>query len=151
MLATTYADVAAALEERAEEYARALVEKGLGADATPLSTDGSPGTSAAISRRQWRDAGIARTLRDAARQLREWEEEGGGARQRLVLRVQAWLTSQEIEYDAAADAAMTGLLASEVENAGERASVVAHSAYFVGMARGTRIAREICTSLLRNP
>ena len=97
-----------------------------------------------VTRSQWRDAGLARSLRDAASELRD-AGRLSDATARLFstsrLRVQSWLLARQVEYDAAADLAMTELARCRDERTRRR--VVARSAYAIGRARGMRLASDI--------
>ncbi len=83
------------------------------------------------SRAQWREAGVASTLREVARTLRSGELP--------VLRTLTWLVARQVECDCAVDEAMERLT---VARGIERESAIAWSAYVMGRAKGIRIAAE---------
>jgi hypothetical protein len=104
-----------------------------------------------VTRSQWRDAGVARSLRLAAAELRSAGRSSDRAT-RLVstsqLRVDSWLLARQVEYDSAADAAMTDL--ARCDDARARPQVLARSAYTIGQARGIRLAADIWAAASRS-
>ncbi len=96
------------------------------------------------TRGQWRDAGHARSLREAAALLRDAGSSGDPTSRLLstsVLRVQSWLLARQLEYDARADEAMTAL--ARCTDPYEHPRAVARSAYALGRVRGIRMAGEV--------
>lgn len=101
-------------------------------------------------RPQWRDAGTAQVLREAAEQLREWDAEGRDVvGSDLPVFLEAWLTTREIEYAASADAAMSELTATPTVDAAARFAAVARAAFIIGMGAGIGAARTRSETLLR--
>ncbi len=103
-----------------------------------------------VTRSQWRDAGVARSLHDAAAELRA----SGDTQDRTArllstsrLRVQSWLLARQVEYDGTAEAAMTAL--SRCADPDERPRALAQSAYAIGRARGIRLAVDVWTAATR--
>lgn len=87
-----------------------------------------------FGRSQWRDAGIASTLREVAAALR--------AAELPLLRVRTWLLAWQIECDRIAEEAMSRL--ATVAPGPDREAAVARSAFVLGRAKGARVASELC-------
>lgn len=123
------------LADTLEERAAACEAAARSADGdlpSPETMDDSP--LARHGRGQWREAGVASVLREVAAALR--------ASELPMLRARTWLVARQVEYDVAAEEAMSRL--ARAGSAPQREMEVARSAYVLGRAKGVRLAAELC-------
>ena len=97
-----------------------------------------------FTRLQWRDAGLAASLRETATQVRaglQQRDKLGPAFATSAVLVRGWLSIRQVECDVAADEAMVELTTWRHEPA-VRGRAVALSAYAIGQAHGFRRVGE---------
>jgi hypothetical protein len=126
----------------ARHLADSIDERAAAFEATARSADGGmpcpevlgDAPLTAFGRAQWRDAGVASSLREVANALREAELP--------MLRARTWLVARQVECDCAAEESMARLAAAE--SGAAREAAVARSAFVLGRAKGIKIAAELC-------